>query len=139
MLRRFGACQFDVASRELRRSGELVHLSPKAFDLLKLLIERAPAAVSKEDMYAAVWPGTFVSDASLTNVVAEIRAAIGDKARKPSLIRTIHGFGYVFAGDFLDHRTDAGANPPPCRLVLGSRRFTLSAGNNLIGREADAA
>jgi DNA-binding winged helix-turn-helix (wHTH) protein len=138
MLKRFGTCELDLASRELRRQGRPVRLSPKAFQLLKLLIERAPAAVSKQEIHAIVWPGTFVSDASLTNVVSEIRARIGDSARKPALVRTLHGFGYAFAGTSRDAKTGETATSV-CRVVLGSRRVVLSAGVNLIGRDAEAA
>ena len=46
-----------------------------------------------------LWPDTFVAEANLSNLVAEIRAALGDQARAPLFIRTVHGFGYAFCGD----------------------------------------
>ena len=104
MVRRFASCELDLSSRELRRNNKPVHVSPKAFELLKLLVERAPSAVSKEEIHTAVWSGTFVSDGSLTNVVAEIRSAVGDSARAPSILRTVHGFGYAFVGDLDENR-----------------------------------
>jgi DNA-binding winged helix-turn-helix (wHTH) protein len=140
MVRRFGRCQLDLASRELRRDGAIVDLSPKAFGVLKLLIEQAPAAVSEDDLLAAVGAETFVSDASLTNVIAEIRAAIGDEARPPALLRTLPDFGYAFAADALEDTAAVAIEELPlCRLVLGSRRFTLPAGSHLVGRDAGAA
>src|SRR4029453_18117415 len=98
--RRFGEFVLDDSQRQLLRDDEgAVHLSPKAFELLSLLVDRAPAAVSKEEIVQAVWPDVHVSDASLTNVVAEIRAAIGDVPREPRFVRTLHGFGYAFCGE----------------------------------------
>jgi DNA-binding response OmpR family regulator len=54
-----------------------VPFSPKAFDLLELLIRRRPKAVSKADIHEHLWPGTFVSPANLANLVGELRAALG--------------------------------------------------------------
>jgi DNA-binding winged helix-turn-helix (wHTH) protein len=86
----------DSDSRQLWSGAKEVHLSPKAFDLLALLIERRPRAVSKADIHERLWPGTFVSDSSLPSLVSEVREAIADHKRKPRLLRTLHGFGYAF-------------------------------------------
>jgi DNA-binding response OmpR family regulator len=59
----FGGFAFHAERRQLLGAGEEVHLTPKAFDLLGLLIERAPAVVKKPDIHKALWPDTFVSDA----------------------------------------------------------------------------
>ena len=62
---RFGAFAFYGDRRQLLRDGAEVHLTPKAFDLLNLLIERAPAVVSKTEIHKHLWPGTFVADSTL--------------------------------------------------------------------------
>lgn len=95
----FGEFAFDSATREVLRGAEAVHLSPKAFQLLLMLIERRPAAISKQDLQSGLWPDTFVSEANLGVLVAEIRSALGDNAREPRFIRTVYGFGYAFCGD----------------------------------------
>jgi DNA-binding winged helix-turn-helix (wHTH) protein len=135
---RFGECRLNVSTRQVFRSGVEVHLSPKAFELLKLLVERRPRAISKAEAHAAIWPDTFVSDASLARLVTDIRSAIGDDAREPRFVRTVHGFGYAFAGV----ATGAPAGAPPlrgsgvtCWLLLGSRDIQLAEGENLIGRD----
>lgn len=92
----FGEYQLDDARRELLRLGVPVHLTPKAFELLRLLLERRPAAVSKADIHDRIWPGTFVSDVNLATLVFEIREAIGDDPHAPRFIRTVRGFGYAF-------------------------------------------
>ena len=96
---RFGDYTLDPGSRQLSRSGSAVHLSPKAFELLKLLVERRPSAISKAELHEHIWPGTFVTDDSLSRLVAELRDALGDEARSPRFVRTLHGFGYAFAAD----------------------------------------
>jgi DNA-binding winged helix-turn-helix (wHTH) protein len=134
--RLFGEFVLDGSQRQLLRDSEVVHLSPKAFELLSLLVSRAPAAVSKEEIVRVVWPGVHVSDASLTNVVAEVRAAIGDDARQPRFVRTAHGFGYAFCGNLVQ---DSGPVPGVAwHLVVAGRRYALSPGANLLGRDPAA-
>ena len=73
--------------------------SPKAFELLGTLVMDRPKVLSKEVLQQRLWPETFVAEANLSNLVAEIREALGDRARTPLFIRTAHGFGYAFCGD----------------------------------------
>src|SRR5678816_1910928 len=77
----FAGFAFDSDTREVFRNDTAVPVSPKAFELLELLIRNRPRAVSKSEIHEQLWPKTFVSDASLSNLVAELRAAFGDDAR----------------------------------------------------------
>src|SRR5262245_8500314 len=95
---RFGECTLDDLSRQLRRRSQAVELSAKADELLYLLIAARPRALSKSEMLAQLWPDTFVVEGNLSNLIAEVRTAIGDNAREPLFIRTVHGFGYAFSG-----------------------------------------
>ncbi len=130
---------FDPAARQLLRASRPVALSPKAYGLLELLLERAPAALSKEEIQSALWPKTIVSDSSLTNIVAEVRTAVRDRARHPALIRTVHGFGYAFCGATSDEelRAPAGVSAP-FQLVFGNKKIPLSEGENVLGRDPEA-
>lgn len=92
----FGDIVVDLAGREVLRAGRSVRLSPKAFQLLCVLVEKRPAAVSKQRLQDELWPGTYVVEKNITNLVAEIRAALGDEPARPRFIRTIHRFGYAF-------------------------------------------
>ena len=94
----FGDCTFDSGARTLTRGGEGVHLSGKAFQLLELLLAARPNPIEKSELFAKLWPDTFVSEANLASLVKEIRAAIGDDARAPRFVRTVHRFGYAFSG-----------------------------------------
>lgn len=94
----FGDCTFDSDARTLTRDGESVRMTGKAFQLLELLLAARPNPVEKTDLFARLWPDTFVSEANLASLIKEIRAAIGDDARNPRFVRTVHRFGYAFSG-----------------------------------------
>jgi DNA-binding winged helix-turn-helix (wHTH) protein len=132
---RFGVCALDRETRELSRSGKLVHLPPKSFRLLELLLERRPKAIAKEELFELLWPGTFVAESNLTRVIAELRDAIGDDAREPRLIRTIHGFGYAFQGSATSRRGPPEAAVPVFKVIWGDREVALAEGENVLGRD----
>jgi hypothetical protein len=137
----FGDCEFDSGRRVLLRHGNDRPLSLKAFQLLELLLDRRPEAVSKTELMQQLWPDTFVSDASLHNLVAEVRAAVGDAPRISRFIRTVPRYGYAFHGDArplpaIDLRGFIGSG---VRLVSGSHEWLLSEGANLVGRDPECA
>ena len=132
---RFGDVELDSDSRQLRRAGREVHLSNKAFDLLALLLARRPAAVPKSEIHQHLWHDTFVSESNLPTLVAEIREAIGDDARRSQFVRTVHRFGYAFQADTvepLDQSADAAA---AAWLIGAATRFAVVRGDNILGRE----
>ena len=92
----FGDFVLDLDTHELVRAGAPVSLSPKAFELLDILVENHPKALSKTELQDRLWPGTFVVEKNLTNLVSEIREALGDDPVHPRFIRTVHRFGYAF-------------------------------------------
>lgn len=136
---RFGQCELDLDARQLTRRGQPVHLSPKAFQLLKVLIEARPRALAKAELHEQIWPETFVTDDSLARLVTEVRVAIGDHARSPEFLRTVHAFGYAFANISPDSgqavRAPAESN---CWLVFDGRAVLLANGENIIGRDPSA-
>jgi DNA-binding winged helix-turn-helix (wHTH) protein len=137
----FGECLFDRASRELTCRGAVVPAGPKLLGLLELLLDARPRALTKDEIHQTLWGGTFVSDATLTSLVAELRAAIGDDARSPRFIRTVHGYGYVFFGDVGVERArgrDDGVAFAACRIIVGDREIALAAGEHVLGRSGDA-
>jgi DNA-binding winged helix-turn-helix (wHTH) protein len=136
----FGEFTLDSLTRQLRRGADEIHISPKAFALLLALIESRPNALAKAALQESLWPGTFVVEANLSNLIAEIRAALQDDVRHPRFIRTVHGFGYAFCGTVSGDRP--GETPrvaaPPCVLVRNGRLYPLAEGENVLGREGDA-
>lgn len=133
----FGDCEFDSGQRVVVRQGRVAPLSPKAFLLLDLLIDRRPEAVAKTEILDRLWPGVFVSDASLHNLVRELRAALGDSPRMTRYIRTVARYGYAFQADVRPAPPHASAGIPSAgpRLVSQRREWELSEGSNLVGRD----
>jgi DNA-binding winged helix-turn-helix (wHTH) protein len=137
----FGPFVLDGGTRELRRGDERIHLTPKAFDLLSALLQQRPKAVSKSALYERLWPDTFVDEANLSILIGEIRGALGDSAKKPAFIRTVHGFGYAFCGDAVSIEEPAQAprtQPGTCWLISHARHVALHQGENTIGRDPAA-
>jgi DNA-binding winged helix-turn-helix (wHTH) protein len=132
----FGDITLDSASRQLVRGGAAIHLSPKAFDLLCHLVELRPSAVSKQQLFELIWPGTFVVEANLTVLVTELRRALGDDPHTPRFIRTVHKHGYAFCAEVTEI-----APPAPARdalrvwLLWNERVLPLVDGENVIGRD----
>jgi len=135
---RFGPFELDVERRQLYRGSDDIHLTPKAFDLLALLVAEAPRVVRKDELHQRLWPGTFVADATLVGLVKEVRRALEDRDAGSPLIRTAHGVGYAFAGTI--ERASAKAPSTISRwLVLGRRRIPLADGEHVIGRDPGVA
>jgi DNA-binding winged helix-turn-helix (wHTH) protein len=139
---RFGQCVLDRDTWELSVEGRPVHLSPKGLKFLDLLLTNRPRALSKEEIHQKLWPDTFVSDGTLTSLLAEVRSAIGDGGREPGFIRTVHRHGYAFSGPAEEVREE-GQRPRPLarfayRLYAGPREIALEEGENILGRDPAA-
>jgi DNA-binding winged helix-turn-helix (wHTH) protein len=136
---RFGPFTLDFDTRQLSRESRDIHISPKAFELLVTLVSDRPKVLSKAVLQQRLWPETFVAEANLSNLVAEIREALADQARTPRFIRTAHGFGYAFCGEATASTGagETGHDRPACWLEWDRRRFLLSVGEHVIGRDPD--
>ena len=129
---------FDSGAREVLRNGEPVTLSPKAFQLLEILIENRPKALAKSQLHDHLWPNTFVVEANLANLIGEVRRVLNDDPRRPRFVRTVHRFGYAFRGEAVDiTRTDTSRGV--CRLIWAGGSAVLGEGEHIIGRESGAA
>lgn len=133
----FDDCVLDFDARELLRRGRVVPLPPKVFQLLETLVRARPKALSKAELHEALWPDTFVSDANLSNLIADLREALGDDARDPRIIRTVQRFGYAFQASVIPSGPSA-LSPSVFRLVWGEREISLTEGQNILGRDRDA-
>jgi DNA-binding winged helix-turn-helix (wHTH) protein len=136
---RFAAFELDSDTRQLLAGGREVHLSPKAFELLLMLVHDRARALSKTELQERLWPSSFVGETSLATLVAEIRRALGDSAHGSEYIRTVHRFGYRFVAAVTEAGTEI---PSPGRLmylITPGRQFALAQGVLVIGRAEDAA
>jgi len=136
----FGAFTLDVDTRQLLRGPEKlpVHLSPKAYELLRVLVDERPRALAKNELHERLWPSSFVSEATLSSLIAELRGALGERGREPGFIRTVHGYGYAFSGVAEEI---GGADPARIAswIVCNGRETSLADGEHIIGRDADVA
>ncbi|HYN07747.1 MAG TPA: FHA domain-containing protein [Vicinamibacterales bacterium] len=137
---RFGDFILDYDTRQLLLDGDEIHLSPKAFELLVILIVNRPRVVSKAELQEKLWPSTFVEETNLAGLVAEIRRALRDAATRPTFVRTVYRFGYSFTGDVVESAAAIRSVPSPARpcLVYEHRQILLMQGDNVIGRAPDA-
>jgi DNA-binding winged helix-turn-helix (wHTH) protein/predicted ATPase/type II secretory pathway predicted ATPase ExeA len=92
----FDRFRFDRAAHRLEDASGAIPLNPKAFDVLRVLIERRGQLVLKDQLLDEVWPDTHVADGVLKVCIAEIRRALGDSATEPRFIETAHRRGYRF-------------------------------------------
>ena len=135
----FGEFVLDSDTRELLRADAPVSLSPKAFELLCLLVAHRPKAMAKSDLQERLWPATFVVEKNLANLVGEIREVLGDDPSNPRFIRTVHRFGYAFretAGS-ADAGRPAGGGVS-YRISWMTGRMTLDQGEHVLGRDPNA-
>ncbi|MCL4806230.1 MAG: winged helix-turn-helix domain-containing protein [Thermoanaerobaculia bacterium] len=130
---RFGGLSFDSRRRLLHRGASSLHLSPKAFQLLTLLLRRRPGVVAREAILEELWPGNAAAAGNLASIVSELRHVLGAGPGGQAWVRTVHGYGYAFDGDA--HSTPAA---PRHVLVRGLQHVELSQGGNLLGRERAA-
>ena len=139
----FGPFTLDDERRQLLRGAREIHLTLKAYELLRLLVAERPRAIAKSDIHARLWPDAFVSEATLMSLVAEVRRALGEAGRGSGIIRTVHGYGYAFAAEAAD---DAASRPEGSRaaavpvswLTCGEGDVSLQRGENVLGRDTHA-
>lgn len=138
----FGDFTLDTGTRQLLRGREQaeVHLSPKAFDLLAVLVASRPGVVTKQALRDRLWAGTNVVDANLNNLASEVRAALGDDPQQPRYVRTAHGVGYAFCGSVTENRAvDPELAASRLWLVCDGRTIVLEQTDTIIGRDPKCA
>ena len=92
----FDEFTLDVRERRLLRGGDVVHLSPKAYDVLVALVRQRGHLVTKDELLTRLWPGSFVEEGSLNVYMSALRKALGEDARRPTYIETVARSGYRF-------------------------------------------
>src|SRR5690242_8557797 len=125
----FDRFAFDTDRRELLDGSDAVHVGPKAFQLLEILVANRPRPVRKEELYESIWADAIVDESNLAGLIKELRSALGDDAREPRFIRTVHGFGYAFCGDIA---------AAAAFIIFKDRQLPLREGLNVLGRDPSA-
>ena len=136
MILRIGACEIDCDRRRILRDGAEQRLPRKAFDLLLVLLEKRPKVVNKDALIKRVWPDAFVADANLAILIGDVRAALGDDAKEPRMIKTHHRVGYSFAADVNEVTAAAQDRGDPAFILAATRRrILLFQGVVTLGRD----
>ncbi len=107
----FGGFRFDARTNTLRRDDEPVSLSPKASELLKLLLERSGELVTKQEIFDVVWAETFVEDGVLTQNIYTLRQALGTDADGKQIIENVPRRGYRLNTPVVQKPDDTGKTP----------------------------
>ncbi|MEO8680597.1 MAG: tetratricopeptide repeat protein [Vicinamibacterales bacterium] len=119
----FGQYRLDLPSRRLLRGGDVVSLTPKAFDILVALIERRDRVVDKAELMQIVWPDSFVEEANLSQTIFVLRKTLGDEASGRPFIDTVPRRGYRFAAEV---RQDAAVPVRPPAVVWGGIALSVA-------------
>jgi adenylate cyclase len=130
VLYRFNTCALDMMRGCLRVDGAEVSLRPKSFEVLRYLVQNPGRLIAKDELIQAVWPSTTVTDESLTNCVADVRLAIGDRDR--SVIKTVPRRGYLFTATVTSEAPAArerGPDPLPERPAIAVLAFDNLSGD----------
>ncbi len=139
----FGSFQLNLATMQLRRGSQEVKLTGKAFAVLRHFVEHPGQLVTKDELFAAVWPETVVSEATLASCIQELRQALRDKATAPRYIETVHRRGYRFLPSISTQSVPSSRFQLPSMQAkeTGLQRGTLNVkrGTSLVGRESELA
>jgi DNA-binding winged helix-turn-helix (wHTH) protein len=125
----------------ISRDGREVRLRPRAMDVLTVLALASGKLVSKRDLMDEVWRTEFVGEHALTQVIAELRAALGDNARSPSFIENIPRRGYRLVADVMpvaDSSASTRGATMPFKLETDTGNRPLPQGSTVIGRTEEA-
>jgi len=150
----FDAFRLDCADEQLWKRDKALHLGHKALAVLQRLASQPSHLITKDDLLDSAWPDTAVSESVLTTAIRELREVLGDDARTPRFIETVHGRGYRFiaavsqqdqlaisletaAHAFLGREAELARLEECCAAALqGTRRFLFIAGEAGIGKTA---
>ena len=137
----FGKFRLDLVNECLWQGARAISLRPKAFSVLKLLIQNPGLLITKQQVLDTVWPGTFVGDAVLKDSIRQLRAALNDNAVSPSYIETAHRRGYRFIGKFSDAQVREAEHPKArgANGILSTPSAPSRTEQRVLGREAELA
>ena len=101
-MKSFHSCRLDAVNHCLWHGVERVAIPPKAYDLLRFLVENPGRLITREELLKAVWPDTFVNPEILRKYIQDIRRVLGDRPDKPTFIETVPKRGYRFVAVVID-------------------------------------
>lgn len=128
----------DLGARQLERGNNVVPLEPKMYELLEVLIRGRPSVVTNNELDGLLWPNVYVARTSLTRLVSELRAVLGDSPRDSRLIRTAYKVGYAFCAD-VTSLPAVRSSPATIEVLWMKQSFPLTDGEHIAGRDAECS
>jgi DNA-binding winged helix-turn-helix (wHTH) protein len=135
---KFGDCVLDLRTRQLERGNKIIPLEPKMYALLEVLVERRPAVVTNNELDEILWPEVYVARTSLTRLVSELRAVLGDTPRDSHVIRTVYKTGYAFCANVTDVSAPVAVSAT-IELVWKKQSVPLTDGEHIVGRDVECS
>jgi DNA-binding winged helix-turn-helix (wHTH) protein len=135
---KFGDCVLDLGARQLECGNKVVPLEPKMYELLEMLIKRRPAVITNNELDELLWPNVYVARTSLTRLVSELRAVLGDSPRDSHVIRTVYKVGYAFCAD-VTGLPAVRSSPATIEVLWMKQSFPLTDGEHIAGRDAECS
>jgi DNA-binding winged helix-turn-helix (wHTH) protein/tetratricopeptide (TPR) repeat protein len=134
-MKAFGPFRLDTVNHCLWRDEERVSITPKAFDVLRYLVEHSDRLVTQDELLEALWPETYVNPEAIRKYILEIRKALADRPDQPSFIETIPKRGYQFVAQITEGTkpTRRESGPQPTGNMVG-RQEGLARLNGCLGR-----
>jgi hypothetical protein len=108
------------------------------YELLEVLIKRRPAVVTNSELDELLWPNVYVARTSLTRLVSELRAVLGDTPRDSRVIRTVYKVGYAFCAD-VTGLPAVQASPTTIEVLWMKQSLPLTDGEHIAGRDAECS
>src|SRR5256885_429000 len=124
-MKQFHSFRLDVVNHCVWNGEDRVTLTPKAFDVLRYLIEHSDRLVTQDEILEALWSETYVNPEVIKKYILEIRKVLGDKPDKPVFVETFPKRGYRFVAPVSDEMITAPVASIPHKL------------RNMVGREAE--
>jgi TolB-like protein/DNA-binding winged helix-turn-helix (wHTH) protein/Tfp pilus assembly protein PilF len=115
-MKSFQPFRLDSANHCLWRGEERAQITPKAFDVLRYLVEKAGKLVTQDELLEALWPETYVNQEVLRKYILEIRKVLGDRPEKPAFIETVTKRGYRFIAPVVDESADESSDLPATEM-----------------------
>lgn len=106
----FQAFRLNLSERQLLKDENPVSLTPKAFDVLAVLVEHAGHLVEKEELMQLVWPDSFVEETNVSRIIHTLRRTLGEDDNGNKFIETVPTKGYRFVAEV---RTSSNSDPLP--------------------------
>src|SRR5262244_3106798 len=128
----FGPFRLDTVNLCLWRAEDRVFLTPKAFDVLRYLVEHADRLVTQDELLETLWPETYVNPEGIRKYILEIRKVLGDRSEEPAFIETYPKRGYQFVASVTDDSASTGLVAAQPSVTVVGRQGGLSRLNGYL-------